>query len=114
MSKCLKCKKEITHLLRCEMANVVSAMYLDETGEVRLKEQSFEPEAVEFLCPECNEKLFDSSEDAENFLKGISLIGEKRPNHSTPSTRMIGLNFLHYPEPKSLGTGRDFKSSKGR
>jgi hypothetical protein len=52
------------------MANVVSVMYLDEAGGVRLKEQSFEPEAVEFLCPECNQKLFDSSEDAENFLKG--------------------------------------------
>jgi len=52
-------------------------MYLDEAGDVRLKEQSFEPEAVEFLCPECNEKLFNSSENAENFLKDISLIGEE-------------------------------------
>jgi uncharacterized protein with PIN domain len=71
MPKCPKCKKEIAHVLRCEIANVVSLMYLDEVGEVRLKEQSFEPEAVEFLCPECNEKLFDASEDVENFLKGL-------------------------------------------
>jgi Zn finger protein HypA/HybF involved in hydrogenase expression len=71
MPKCSHCSKEITQLLRCERANVVSIMYLDEAGEVRLKEQSFEPEAVEFLCPECNEKLFDYSEDAENFLKGV-------------------------------------------
>ena len=84
MSKCPKCEEEITHLLRCEMANVVSAMYLDETGEVRLKEQSFEPEAVEFLCPECNEKLFDSSEGAENFLKDISLIGEEETGSRCP------------------------------
>ena len=83
MSKCPKCKKEITHLLRCEMANVVSAMYLDE-GEVRLEEQSFEPEVVEFLCPECNEKLFDSSEGAENFLKDISLIGEEEAGSRCP------------------------------
>jgi Zn finger protein HypA/HybF involved in hydrogenase expression len=55
------------------MANVVSVMYLDEVGEVRLKEQSFEPEAVEFLCPECHEHLFDSSDDAENFLKGLPI-----------------------------------------
>lgn len=71
MPKCSKCSKEITQLLRCEMANVVSIMYLDEAGQVRLKEKSFEPEAVEFLCPECNQKLFDHSEDAENFLKGL-------------------------------------------
>jgi len=71
MPTCSKCKKEITQVLRCEMANVVSVMYLDETGEVRLKEQSFEPEAVEFLCPECNQKLFNTSDDAENFLKGL-------------------------------------------
>jgi uncharacterized protein with PIN domain len=75
MPKCPDCNKEITQVLRCEVANVVSAMYLDEAGEVRLKEQSFEPEAVEFLCPECNQKLFDSSEDAQNFLKGLSLKG---------------------------------------
>ena len=71
MSTCPNCRKEVSHVLRCEMANVVSAMYLDEVGEARLKEQSFEPEAVEFLCPECNQKLFDTSEDAENFLKGL-------------------------------------------
>ena len=73
MPICSKCKKEITQVLRCEMANVVSIMYLDETGEVRLKEQSFETEAVEFLCPECNQQLFHDSEDAENFLKGLPL-----------------------------------------
>ena len=84
MPKCPKCKEEITHLLRCEMANVVSAMYLDETGEVRLKEQSFEPEAVEFLCPECNEKLFNSSEGAEHFLKGLSLKGEEETKSPHP------------------------------
>ena len=77
MRKCPKCGKEISQVLRCEMANVVSVMYLDEAGEVRLKEQSFEPEAVEFLCPDCNEKLFDSSEDAENFLRGLPLKGEE-------------------------------------
>ena len=71
MPTCSMCKKAITHVLRCEMANVVSVMYLDETGQTRLKEQSFEPEAVEFLCPECNQKLFDFSEDAEHFLKGL-------------------------------------------
>jgi len=71
MLKCPNCGKEISQVLRCEMANVVSVMYLDEAGEVRLKEQSFEPEAVEFLCPECKENLFDSSEDAENSLKGL-------------------------------------------
>ena len=70
MPTCPNCRKEVSHVLRCEMANVVSAMYLDEVGEARLKEQSFEPEAVEFLCPECNQKLFDTNEDAENFLKG--------------------------------------------
>jgi len=77
--KCPNCNKEITHVLRCEAANVVSAMYLDEAGEVRLKEQSFEPEAVEFLCPECNEKISDSSEDAENFLKGLLYRHFNRP-----------------------------------
>jgi len=66
------------------MANVVSAMYLDEAGEVRLKEQSFDPEAVEFLCPECNVKIFDSSEDAENFLKDISLIGKEETGSRCP------------------------------
>jgi Zn finger protein HypA/HybF involved in hydrogenase expression len=83
MAKCPNCKKEITQVLRCEIANVVSLMYLDEGGEVRLKEQSFEPEAVEFLCPECNERLFDSSEDAENFLKGLPPKGEEesRPHY---------------------------------
>ena len=84
MPICSKCKKEITHVLRCEMANVVSAMYLDEANEVRLKEQSFEPEAVEFLCPECKESLFDSSEDAENFLKGLSLKEEKETRSQGP------------------------------
>ena len=79
MPTCSKCKKEITQVLRCEMANIVSAMYLDEAGEVRLKEQSFEAEEVEFLCPECNQKVFDSSEDAENFLKGL-LLEEKGGN----------------------------------
>jgi len=73
MPTCFKCKKEITQVLRCEMANVVSAMYLDEVGEVRLKEQSFEPEAVEFLCPKCCQNIFDSSEDAETFLKGLPI-----------------------------------------
>jgi predicted RNA-binding Zn-ribbon protein involved in translation (DUF1610 family) len=77
MPKCPNCEKEITQVLRCEIANVVSVMYLNEVGEVRLKEQSFEPEAVEFLCPECNENLFDSSEDAENFLKGLPPKGEE-------------------------------------
>ena len=77
MPKCPKCSKELTQVLRCEMANVVSAMYLDDAGDVRLKEQSFEPEAVEFLCPECNEKLFDSSQEAENFLKGLPLKEEE-------------------------------------
>lgn len=76
MPTCSKCKKEITQVLRCEMANIVSAMYLDEAGEVRLKEQSFEPEEVEFLCPECNQKVFDSSEDADKFLKGLPLEDE--------------------------------------
>ena len=71
MPKCPKCNKEITQVLRCEMANVVSVMHLDEAGEVRLKEISFEPEAVEFLCPECNQKLFEFSEDAEKFLKSL-------------------------------------------
>ena len=84
MAKCPNCKKEITQVVRCEVANVVSAMYLDEAGEVRLKEQSFEPEAVEFLCPECNESLFDSSEDAENFLKGLSLKGEEETRSRCP------------------------------
>jgi len=81
MPTCPNCKKDISHVLRCEMANVVSAMYLDEVGEARLKEQSFEPEAVEFLCPECNQKLFDTSEDAENFLKGLPQEKEEgKPN----------------------------------
>jgi predicted RNA-binding Zn-ribbon protein involved in translation (DUF1610 family) len=71
MPTCPTCRKEISQVLRCETANVVSVMYLDDAGEARLKERSFEPEAVEFLCPECNEKLFDSSEDTENFLKGL-------------------------------------------
>jgi Zn finger protein HypA/HybF involved in hydrogenase expression len=79
MPMCLKCRKEITQVLRCELANVVSAMYLDEADQVRLKEQSFEPEVVEFLCPECNQKLFDSSEDAENFLRGLPLEEEEGP-----------------------------------
>jgi len=78
MPTCSMCKKEITHVLRCEIANVVSVMYLDEEGETRLKEKSFEPEAVEFLCPECNQKLFGSSEDAENFLKSLPLEEEPR------------------------------------
>ena len=73
MPECPYCKKEISQVVRFEMANVFSVMYLDEAGEVRLKEQSFEPEAVEFLCPECNENLFGSSEDAQNFLRGLSL-----------------------------------------
>ena len=84
MPICSKCKKEITHVLRCEMANVVSAMYLDEANEVRLKEQSFEPEAVEFLCPECNQKLFDCSEDAENFLKGLPPEREEGARSKSP------------------------------
>ena len=84
MVKCPNCKKEITQVLRCEIANVVSLMCLDEVGEVRLKEQNFEPEAVEFLCPECNESLFDSSEDAENFLKGLPLKGEEEPISQGP------------------------------
>jgi Zn finger protein HypA/HybF involved in hydrogenase expression len=71
MPICSKCKKEINQVLRCETANVVSVMYLDEAGRGRLKEKSFEPEAVEFLCPECNQKLFECSEDAEKFLKGL-------------------------------------------
>ena len=77
MAKCPKCTKEITQVLRCEIANVVSLMYLNEVGQVRLEEQSFEPEAVEFLCPECNDSLFDSSEDAEKFLKGLPPKGEE-------------------------------------
>ncbi len=83
MPKCPNCDKKITHVLRCEMANVVSVMYLDEAGELRLREQSFEPEVVEFLCPECNQKLFDSSEEAENFLKELSLesVEAAIPNH---------------------------------
>jgi len=71
MPKCPKCSKEISQVVRFEMANVFSVMFLDEAGEVQLKEQSFEPMEVEFLCPECHENLFDSSEDAENFLKGL-------------------------------------------
>ena len=77
MPKCPKCNKEIHQVLRCEAANVVSAVYLDDAGEVRLKELTFEPEAVEFLCPECNEPLFDSSEKAEDFLKGLPPKGEE-------------------------------------
>jgi len=84
MAKCPKCNKESTQVLRCEVANVVSLMYLDEVGEVRLKEQSFEPEAVEFLCPECNQEIFDSSEDAENFLKGLPLKGEEETRLRCP------------------------------
>jgi len=73
MPECPNCKKEISQVLRLEMANVFSIMYLDEAGKVRQKEPSVEPVGVEFLCPECKETLFDSSEDAENFLKGVSL-----------------------------------------
>lgn len=84
MPTCPKCKKEITQVLRCEMANVVSIMYLDEAGEVRLKEQSFETEAVEFLCPECNQQLFHDSEDAENFLKGLPRGGQEGAESKYP------------------------------
>ena len=84
MPTCPKCNQGISQVLRCEMANVVSAMYLDEAGEARLKEQSFEPEAVEFLCPECNQKLFDSGDDAEKFLKGLPLEKEEEARSGCP------------------------------
>ncbi len=67
---CRECGKEIAYLVRNETAFVSSRMFLDETGESRLKEEAFEPENVEFCCPKCQEVLTAKGEDAAKILKG--------------------------------------------
>ncbi len=71
MAICPACKKKIEHLERWELATVGSKVFVDKTGQdLDLKEISFEPENVDFICPECRTELFDDGEEALKFLKG--------------------------------------------
>jgi len=66
MSKCPKCKTEIDYLKNYQSGE--KAFYFD--GD-EYDELGFYPDdrVNDYECPECNEVLFTSEEDAREFLK---------------------------------------------
>ena len=71
MSKCLKCREEITTLSYSGIATVFQRFDLSN-GYPNYETESMEfgSEDNEFTCPVCCGLLFDNDEEATKFLKG--------------------------------------------
>lgn len=64
MPKCPKCGKEVGFLTAIETKNTTSTYYGGHDYDVTDTEIIGEA----WMCPECNEQLFDSEEQAKEFL----------------------------------------------
>lgn len=74
MSRCPKCKKEIDYLFSDEAVWARYEARVEgndlEYGEMKEIVDVYDDRAQQFICPECNETLFENQEEAINFLKG--------------------------------------------
>jgi len=70
MAICPKCKEEIEHLIFIESGYMRYTCYYGK-DMLEYEQKEFEPDdnVMMFLCPKCNSELFNSPDEAEDFLK---------------------------------------------
>jgi len=71
MTVCPKCKKEITYLVAHSTVIETYCFSVQENGDVDWEHEDSSPcdnNDDDFCCPECNEPLFYSQEQAKDFL----------------------------------------------
>ena len=76
MPKCPKCNVEIKSLIYSETKDIWGSASIDESGDMEFNEEydiCEEQKPYIYSCPECNKKLFDDDEEAEEFLKDDEL-----------------------------------------
>ena len=74
MSKCPKCDEEITHLDFDVTAGCSAQIYQEDVLNGKITDYDIDclTDGVQFdnfRCPECQEKLFDTEDEAIKFLK---------------------------------------------
>lgn len=77
MPICKFCNKIIEHLER-KATGVEKSRFFIENGSADYDDEEFESdgEFEMYMCPECSEELFDSWEQAEEFLKDKDKVAE--------------------------------------
>lgn len=71
MTKCPNCKEEIKELLA--YSEVVHTFKLDENGNPQFEGMDYIEGYTGFECSECNERLFDTEQEAKEFLEDDKL-----------------------------------------
>ncbi|MEM4058445.1 MAG: hypothetical protein QXZ12_06960 [Thermoplasmata archaeon] len=72
MPKCPYCKAEINELKEYGTETFENSLYFDDNGDEHYEELGVmedNDKSRGFFCPECDEKLFDTKEQAIIFLK---------------------------------------------
>lgn len=78
MPICPKCKKIINYLEEVRTGYERSKMFVNEDKSIWWEDEEFsgDDNVLEFYCPECNEELDFTEEEAHNFLRNKDEVAE--------------------------------------